>query len=30
VEGFESGAGAATGRRNAPAAGEPPTEHLRG
>jgi hypothetical protein len=28
VEGFESGAGAATGRRNAPAAGEPPTEDL--
>jgi hypothetical protein len=28
VEGFESGSGAATGRRNAPAAGEPPTDHL--
>jgi hypothetical protein len=28
VEGFESGSGAATGRRNAPAAGEPPTEEL--
>ena len=28
VEGFQSGAGAATGRRNEPAAGEPPTEDL--
>ena len=28
VEGFRSGAGAATGRRNEPAAGEPPTEDL--
>lgn len=28
VEGFESGAGAATGRRNAPAAGEPPTDDI--
>jgi len=26
--GFESGSGAATGRRNAPAAGEPPTDDL--
>jgi len=28
VDGFQSGAGAATGRRNEPAAGEPPTEDL--
>jgi len=28
VEGFHSGAGAATGRRNEPAAGDPPTEDL--
>jgi hypothetical protein len=28
VEGFQSGAGAATGRRNEPAAGEAPTEDL--
>ena len=28
VGGFESGAGAATGRRNEPAAGEPPTDDL--
>jgi hypothetical protein len=28
VEGFHRGAGAATGRRNEPAAGEPPTEGL--
>jgi hypothetical protein len=28
VDGFQSGAGAATGRRNEPAAGEPPTGDL--
>lgn len=28
VEGFHSGAGRATGRRNEPAAGDPPTEDL--
>ncbi|MCA1842974.1 MAG: hypothetical protein LC792_07240 [Actinobacteria bacterium] len=28
VEGFQSGAGAATGRRNEPAAGEAPTDDL--
>jgi hypothetical protein len=28
VEGFHSGAGAATGRRNSPAADDPPTEDI--
>lgn len=28
IEGFQSGAGAATGRRTEPAAGDPPTEEL--
>ena len=28
IDGFQSGAGAATGRRNAPAADDPPTEDL--
>jgi len=28
VEGFRSGSGAATGRRNEPAAGDPPTEGI--
>lgn len=28
AEGFHSGSGAATGRRNEPAAGEPPTEDI--
>ncbi|HEY4408510.1 MAG TPA: hypothetical protein VGO87_01400 [Acidimicrobiia bacterium] len=30
VEGFQSGAGAATGRRNEPAGDDPPTEDLDG
>ena len=30
AEGFHSGAGAATGRRNTPAAGDPPTEDIDG
>ncbi len=30
AEGFHSGAGAATGRRNSPAAEEPPTEDISG
>lgn len=30
VEGFRDGAGAATGRRNAPAVDDPPTEDLAG
>lgn len=28
IEGFQSGAGAATGRRTEPAAGDPPTEEM--